>query len=422
MLHVWGHTRTSREKPHPEQSLVSIKENSVGVLLIKVTSGDRPPTEYKVQGRHISAYNLIVEVVYATTEGRGIMEGIRVLSNMLASYISTEEVLEKHQQKIQEAINKAQPYLFESKQRKDIERAISSSLRFFKNDATKRAIEHLDRSDPANRQAQDCYRQDSEGVMAIKDIDPALIRDKLKSSDLLGPLSGVVSLAIRSTLKIMNKMKCVTFIERATRDPGKDEAAAVHYLRSVPSLEDGEEYEAGTYEDIGQSICDLFDYPVREFIRNTATLSQKNKDAASICRKVMRKHIKLIHDAFPKLRPALQNPVERKKILMPFIKYVRGDLGWGNVNEESGSFVGDVTLYETIDKYITFSHGACQLDKSRKFQCNNPPNYRNQQRFAQGRKAEARKALTRYEEIAAGGGGGGAGKPTAAEILQRRPR
>ncbi|MDF2939549.1 MAG: hypothetical protein K0R66_191 [Gammaproteobacteria bacterium] len=400
-LHHIGRASGQQSHPAPKMEYIKIEESGAGMLSIRIPK-ERPPTQHENQGRHVSAYSLMVEAVLSRVTGRSPDEIVSLIYEMLKEYISNNEALKKYSQTVEDAKKLHEPNIFAVDERIKIDRALRASLRFFKSDAVTNVFSEVSGDTAERRRAKNCYKQDKEAVLAIEEKDLNYIRNLLKRSGELAPYTEIINVAITNAIKLFNKMDQVSFSPKATKAP-KDEGPAVNralnILRNQEILPAGEAYTDDSIFKIGEAIADLFDYPSPEIIMD----GMSNDDIAnslSLCRNVIRRHIKFIYDAFPKIRTFYMDKEKLKKLLTPLLIKVRENFGWQVVESsvkslepKQISFASDDKLFNLLIEYMEISEKGCFLLEGKKFSAKNPE-YPNVRKAYDERQAAARSSFS----------------------------
>ena len=225
-------------RPNVQLNFVALEEGDAGVLFIKVT--DRAATQLKVQGRHISAHELMLQAVYARCEGKSIPESIKALIAMLSEYIGDDESLEKFNKEVDTVYRTVAPFIKERDRRIRLGMALRAAQRTFEDHAVNKCIQAAVDADSEAREG--VFFKDQRDVLAVTEEDIVDMRNAMKRSDELAPLTQVLNVVIASLVKLLNKMDDVAFEGKKTK-PAKDEGArisrALEVLRRTPKLEKG---------------------------------------------------------------------------------------------------------------------------------------------------------------------------------------
>ena len=225
-------TRDSLPKTSNEFKFVMLEGVGKAKVTFKLKSSGRPPTSTDImgQGRHISAYSLMTEVVLTTIDGKNIKKGIEALDSMFSSYISTPAVLSIYKQLVDSALSQEDDFTNKSR-RVLIEASLCKSREFFGSKSVIKFMNTLESSTGFTDNIKDKYDTAKDAVMAAKYIPAKEVRANLKSLDTHKVVQHVNQL-ISYTIKCFNKMDDIAFEQKFTFPPNL--ATAIAWLHPFP--------------------------------------------------------------------------------------------------------------------------------------------------------------------------------------------
>lgn len=390
-VHIAG-TAKGGNTAMPVSELIEVMPGEVGVLMIR-PSAKRPPTILDNQGRHISAYALLVQALLRRIEGKEIKACVPAILAFLKEYISNEVALNKYEQFVEEISSQEEIYKKSDRRNIDMHLHLSNSLldpKFYPS------LEQLPADDPLRVQIEK-YKKE---LTPVSVTDRKKARDLLKESGELKQLGKILNTAIAFALRLLNKMSDVAFKGSVTT-AAESEGSVISGAMTVLDGFDGTMSQKNI-KTCGKAIANLFDYPAAE-------VDEPDKQG-SLCRNIIRRHIKLVFDAFPKLRPVFLDEVQKKILLLPLMEKVRSEFGWGEVFTKSpagdpdSAFKKTSELPEIIMRYLKIDQQHCLFsDDSRKFNASLPKSTYTKSGTA--RKQDLVRAQTTARQYTPGGRG-----------------
>ena len=392
---------------HPTLTMefIQVEDLNTGVLTLRPHPG-RPPTQLKndqdkyIQGRHISAYSLMVEAVLTRITGSEPKNALPLLSKMLCEYIANEDILAKYNSRINLVKKFRSKMIFDVDQRIDVTKALFEAQRFFTDKHLATFFNELPDKTALQRRAKNYYDHSKEALSALSEDNTIIkqIRDSLKRTGELTHYSEMINIAVSYAIKILNKLDDISFKAcktKAAKDEGPTISKAIDALKTTPMLPADKIYTEKAAKEVGSLIAALFDYPLVEAIDlDDDTTDDEKEETASLCRNLLRRHIKLVFDAFLNLRPAFNRPTELKKLLTPLLEKVRIEFEWIKLGKteffnSNESLFKSLLMTETGEILLTFTDSSCSLDESRKFSGEKPklsnPNKQFQEKIASAR-------------------------------------
>jgi hypothetical protein len=424
---------TSEEEPRVDFGPISGGSVAIhyapakGSPAVRVAFIKRVPTHLKKsQGRHVSAYCLIQEVVAARIHGRTVTEALTSIEAMLNEYIVPGRAQDRHKERVHKHTVPPEEKL-EKAARDKVMRVLKAALKAF----------------PAAVATDDPKMKELCTATLALDVSLQSVRNCLKRAGEVIPNHRVLHAAVDSAIRILNKMTDVAFVGRHTK-PAKDESKVVkralknlrkntHVPSSIADLfdfpiddivtagvaavkiakqdeadadtgqlvapgtdddeddEDGEDDEdddddltvdiqlddqddsdredEGDYVDDSGRVAKVDEHDVDHAIEDDKE-EDENEAAASRCRRVVRRHIKLCCDAFPLVLAALAKhhakSHETPDILRPLLTKVIIAFGWEGLKDKERSFDSVDDLWAILYPELVISPAGIVLDDSRK--------------------------------------------------------
>jgi|GEM_PF-3187253 len=363
-------------RPNPIMELIELKEDNTGTLFIHIDSKARPPTHLKKgQGRHISAYVLMLEAVLARIELQSPEDIAKLIDDMLMEYIYEDtEAVEAYRTTVKDIIGLKEPEIFTKEKRDQLDKALQAALTFFKADAVKEVFEPLTKRprieiSSTEGHALSAYEKYKENVLAITEEDILLVKNLLKQSGQLAHYSSIISVVMSNALKLLSKMDEVAFKAKKTKAPKNESSLIIKALKILREMPRKGHFSDRELRKMGKAMADFFDYPAAE----CEELIEKNKKAAAHrCIKLIRRHIKFTYDAYPKISAAFINLKSRKKLCDPLMTKVRVYFGWEKAMASTTIFKDNISTFNSVNRQLKISAKSCLIAPSEKFKAKIP--------------------------------------------------
>lgn len=310
--------------PTMTQSIVKVEPKTLNCT-IRIGTGTRPPTSLTSgQGRHVSAYALMLLVIKNRLNGKSVKDVEKLLRELISEYIKNDENLEGFYEEIDKVVKSHGPKEEEYQKRLAVYKADVATAKFLSSAATKKAMESLAGEDGA--EVSELFKKMLAAHEERGEIAPIDVRNMMKRAQ--EAYSPFVSDLIAITITIFNRTTdAVTDFTQPTKTEGEE---IIGESKAISRLQEGRRSylnsDTGSLSDekIAQDIAALFDYKYGLLSKNSAS----DLELRSGLYRVMRRHIKMVYDAFPFVKNLLDDEDKRSAILKCFADQILKKEGW----------------------------------------------------------------------------------------------
>lgn len=343
-------------------------EGSELKMMVRIAK-DRPATAISSkQGRHVSAYALMLEVIKERFNGAVASDIPDIVDELIAEYI---DVKDKNFSVAQQEINDIkEKYLAETtsyQKRLAVYNADRATADFLSVGGLEEAMQSLDPEQYG--EVQEAFARMRRAFAKREDVASIDIRNAMKRAK--EGYSPLVDVLLRIAIITFNRtFDAAEDFPQPTKDEVKDaigESVAIGRLRDKEKYlfeEDDKEYY--DLENVAKDMAALFDYKY-DLIKTKYDLKKgkDKKEMAQDCLNIVRRHIKMIHDAFPGIRDFLHNEEDGKTLLECFLDEFLEKEGWNkskiNVFKTSESLLealvkNDNLLFDVDEKTCSMKY------------------------------------------------------------------
>jgi hypothetical protein len=359
--HVVSFPSSRGVNPDISQSVVKFDENT---LKCTVRIGkSRPPTALpKVQGRHVSAYSLMLLVIKNRLEGLDVKEALKEAKSLIKEYIEDDENLKnffKEFDKLEEKSGIKQKHY---EDRLAVYKSELATAKFLAK-TTKEALKGADSKILA------LFDEMKEAHDARKHIGAMDVRNMIKRaqeaySPFISDLLAITIIIFNRTTDAAKNFPQPSKLKKSD-DSSDYEEETTGEAAARSNLEKGKEQYLqanGTLSGnrIARDIAALFDYK-HDLVSEEKSYKKDAEAMRASLTRAMCRHLKMAYDAFPFVKEQFDIDANRAVILECFAGQILEKEEWKN--HKHADFKSEKKLYERLlkPKALSFEKGKCIL-------------------------------------------------------------
>lgn len=359
---------TDGTRPTIQQSLTQLEGDIVDIdrksfkCIVRIGK-ERPPTSVAGQGRHVSAYALLLQVVRSRFEGKYTNNLVDEAKKLLLEYCVENEELNLHFEELDRLSVEFGPRTSDYEARINIFRFDSAAQAFTKSEATKKGIKKL-KADGNHTEMIELFKTmksalESRDKIGTTSMD---VRNLIKiAQEAYSPL---VSCVVAKTVAVLNGMKLLAldFSQPSAEEKRKipiGEETAIKRL-STGSESYRLESKELDFTKIAKDMAALFDYKYEKVI----TLNEESHIQRRDLYRVANRHVKMVYDSFDFMRELMEKSEKSAKLIMTcFAKEILESEGWKNCQDVTGDFGSAEKLRDRMLRYneIKFEKNVCSV-------------------------------------------------------------